>query len=193
MISAIRVLSLTLLLVISACRSEAPSARTAAGHVDSTLTVAAVDPAPDALGAPWFQQVREIDLTGDGKPDTVVIRAEGRSSDSLRVTLTFIVDGKERWRERWSSDYMLIDPPSFPDGETSRDTYVREGLLRTLRGVSVEPFDATNYALMADPVDSMIVRQPPREEITLGYGYETSLGLAWDAGSKSFRNLWACC
>ena len=134
-----------------------------------------------------------MDLTGDGRPDTVVIRADGRSSDSLLITLTFVVDGSERWRERWNSDYMLIDPPTFPDGEASRAAYVRQGLLRTLGSVNVEPFDASNYAQTADSIDSTIIRHPPLEQITLGYGYETTLGVAWDPASKSFRTLWACC
>jgi len=180
------------MLVLGACRSQR---RVAGDGVDSSGHNAQSDSVANlaTVGAPWFREEREIDLTGDGRPDTVVIRADGPSSDRLAVTLSFMVDGAERWRERWHSDYMLIDPPEFPEGEASRAAYIRRGLRRTLEGVRVDPFDSTNYGQMADSIDSTVVRQPPREQITLGYGYETTLALAWDPVSKSFRHLWACC
>jgi hypothetical protein len=184
--------ALALILLLSACRSQP---RVAGDAVDSSAHRA--QPDSDAnlatVGAPWFREEREIDLTGDGRPDTIIVRADGPSSDRLLVTLSFRVDGAERWREQWHSDYMLIDPPEFPEGEPGRAAYIRRGLRRTLEGVSVKPFDSANYGQMADSVDSTIIRQPPREQILLGYGYETTLAVAWDPVSKSFRHLWACC
>jgi hypothetical protein len=159
------------------------------------LTLAPLFPAQSNIATqhPWFAAQRDLDLTGDHRLDVVRIRADGPSSDSLLVTLTFLVDGTERWREQWNSDYMLIDPPNFPNGERDRAAYVRRGLRRALASVEVEPFDSTQYVLMADPVDSAIIRQPPRLEIALSYGYETTLILQWNAGRKAFIVLWGCC
>jgi|GEM_PF-6977123 len=179
-------------LVLSACRSQERSARNV---VDSTQ-LASQTPPPGSNGpaeAPWFLQDRELDLTDDGRPDTVVLRAEGRSSDSLTVTLRFVVDGVERWHDEWQSDYMLIDHPEFPQGEVSRAAFVRRQLQRTLEVVRVEPFDSTEYVQMADPVDSMTLRRPPGQEIMVAFGYETTIALSWEPAAKSFRRLWSCC
>ena len=106
------------------------------------------------------------------------------------LTLGFVVDGKELWREQWGSDYMLIDPPEFPNGEVSRSAYVCQGLVRALESVSVGPFDSTSYVNMAESVDSNLLRKPPREQITLAYGYETVIVVLWDSTKRSFRPLW---
>jgi hypothetical protein len=142
---------------------------------------------------PWFAAQRAIDLTGDRRVDIVALRADGSSSDSLVITLRFLVDGTERWHEQWNSDYMLVDPPAFPNGERDRAAYVRRGLQRALASVAVEPFDSSQYVLMADPVDSAVVRHPPRTQISLSYGYETTLILYWDPEAKQFHTLWGCC
>ena len=161
-----------------------------------TITTAIVGcrstPVP-RTAAPWFQAQRTLDLTGDGRADVVSIRAEGPSSESLLVTLTFLVNGEERWREPWYSDYMLIDPPHFPQGEVDRAAYVREGLKRALESVSVAAFDSAQYAMMADSIDSALVRQPPARQIMVSYGYETTLVLIWDPAKRTFRAVWGCC
>ena len=102
----------------------------------------------------------------------------------------FVVDGKELWHTRWGSDYMLIDPPAFPNGEVSRAAYVCEGLARTLESVSVGGFDSTSYVNMAAHVDSTLLTKPPLRQITLAYGYETVIVLLWEPSRKSFRVLW---
>lgn len=152
------------------------------------------DAVPDReVPDPWFHAQRAIDLTGDGRSDAVTVRADGPSSDSLVITLSFSIGAEERWHTEWRSSYMLIDPPEFPNGETSRSAYVRQGLMRTLESVSVEPFDSTQYVMMAGSIDSTIVRQPPEQEISLSYGYETTLTLFWDPKRLVFRLLWGCC
>jgi len=80
---------------------------------------------PHSLQQAWFSETRTIDLDGDGRPDTVKIIAVGPSSDRLHVTLSLLVSGKESWQEQWNSDYMLIDPPQFPNGEHDRAVFVR--------------------------------------------------------------------
>ncbi len=148
---------------------------------------------PDSLGPLWFCVDREIDLTGDGRFDTVRVWADGPSSDSLKIALSLIVDGRERWREDWASDYMLIDPSEVPEGEESRREYIRRDLLRTVASVSVQPFDPTSYMYMANQVDSTLVQDPPAREILFSYGYETTVVLMWDEDTEAFRLLWTCC
>ncbi len=171
-----------LLLMTSAC---APTEDRAGGEADADRDRAIPDP--------WFHAQRALDLTGDGRPDTVTLRADGPSSDSLVITLSLSVGAQERWHEEWRSSYMLIDPPEFPNGEISRSAYIRQGLMRTLESVIVRPFDSTIYVWMAESIDSIIVQQPPAQEISLRYGYETTLMLFWDPKTLGFRLLWRCC
>ena len=142
--------------------------------------------------AVWFTEQRTLDFTGDGVPDTVTLRALGRAADSLRITLTFRSGSEERWREEWASEYELVDPPPLADA-AARDAFVRQKLERALASVEVEPFDSASYAAMADPVDSAVLRQPPRTQVSLSYGYETTLALAWDATTRKLRLLFGCC
>ena len=161
------------------------------GASDSLLYVA--DSSVLALAGAWFLAHRRVDLTGDSRLDSVILRADGPTSDSLTVTLRFLVDGAERWRQDWHSGYMLIDPPEFADGEVGRAAYIREDLLRTLRTVEVSSFDSSGYAFFAEAVDSAILVHPPRQQVSFAYGYESALVLVWDSTKGEFRLLWGCC
>jgi len=141
----------------------------------------------------WFRGETVIDLTHDGVKDTVLLEAVGPSSDDLLITMTFVVDGKESWREEWSSSYMLIDPPPFPEGEASRSEYIRQQLYSTLNGISVQSFDVATYEMMAYSVDSLMLKSPPPQEILFSYGYESTIVLYWDPASEEFRMSWSCC
>ena len=140
----------------------------------------------------WHVRHRTLDFTGDGIADTVQLRAMGRAPDSLRIHLTFLSGGVERWREEWASEYELVDPPPVADS-LGKAEYVRTRLDRALASVEVEPFDSASYATMAEPVDSAIVRGPPARQISFSYGYETTVVLAWDPASGKLRVLHACC
>jgi hypothetical protein len=146
-------------------------------------------PADSAI---WLTRERTLDFTGDGLPDTVRLRALGRSADSLRIELTFRSGGAVRWREEWASDYELAVAPPLAD-DAARDSFVRGRLDRALASVEVEPFDPAAYATMADPVDSAILRRPPHEQVSFAYGYETTVVLAWDPASARLERLHACC
>jgi hypothetical protein len=159
----------------------------------SVVSMALHPPIVQAQQRPWFVAQRVLDLTGDTRPDTITVRADGSSSDNLLVTLTLRVDGVEGWREQWRSRHMLVDAPEFQNGEVGRAAYVRNGLLAALKNVSVQRFDSANYVLMARPVDSTVLRHPPRFQVLLVYGHETKVVLVWDAQTRAFRRLWACC
>jgi hypothetical protein len=142
--------------------------------------------------APWFLGKRALDLTSDGQLDTVILRADGPASNKLSIVLTLVVAGQERWRESYPSDYELTDPPSFPT-DAARDKYVRAALLRTLAKVAVGPFDSLSYRQVVESPDSLILRRPPLEEVTVSYGYETTVVLVWHPDSMTFRVLYECC
>ncbi len=125
-------------------------------------------------------------------PDTVRLRAVGHSADSLLIELTFRSGGTVHWREDWASDYELVVAPPLADA-AARDSFVRGRLQRALASVEVEPFDPAAYATMADPVDSALVRRPPREQVSFSYGFETTVVLAWDPAAATLRRLHACC
>jgi hypothetical protein len=176
-----------ILLLILACTGDRRLA-------DSSVTSesGASRPSGSMDSAAWFERQRTIDFSGDGVPDTVRLRALGSNADSLRIALTFVSGGVERWSEEWASGYELVDPPPLPDGP-ARAEYVRKRLDRALASVMVEPFDSSDYATMADPVDSAILRRPPPRQVVFAYGYETTVVLAWDAESGRLRRLHSCC
>ena len=157
------------------------------------IALSVADCPPEAYQDAWFCAQREIDLTGDGALDTVMLRAVGPSSDSLLITLTITVQGREAWRERWGSSYELIDPPEFPGGEQDRAQYVKRRLHSWLDGVRVAAFDSTAYVMMAWELDSALIRDPPDRQVQFRYGYETVVALRWDPTTGEFRRLWACC
>ena len=155
-------------------------------------TVLQTDCPPELRSDSWLCLVREVDLTADDAVDTVVVRATGRASDSLLITLTIRVNGQEAWREEWASSYELVDPPDF-SSVSARDQYVRRSLQQTLESVSLAAFDRAGYEMMADAPDSVLLGEPPKYEIRFNYGYETTVVLMWDPASGSFRRLWTCC
>src|SRR5688572_10443643 len=93
--------SLRVLVVIAAlgCPSAETTDQPARDAVrDSVATV----PAPL-----WYRRARAVDLTGDGRADSVRLEASGTRPDSLSITLTLLVDGEEKHREQWGSSYEL--------------------------------------------------------------------------------------
>src|SRR5207253_10654567 len=60
---------------------------------------------PDTV---WYREARVLDLTGDGRPDSIILAANGRRSDSLVIVL---VRSEERrvgneWRTGWASYHV---------------------------------------------------------------------------------------
>lgn len=177
------------MLFLAACSCERSSLRTAVPDsrppVDSTANGMV-----DSMA--WLAAHREIDFTGDGVVDTVRLQAVGRDTDSLQIALTFWSGGTERWREVWASGYELMVPRP-PADSAARAAYLRARLDRVLAGVEVEPFDSAAYVTLAAPLDSAVLRRPPSRQVSVAYGYETTVVLAWDSVSGRLRRLHACC
>ncbi|MHB1224609.1 MAG: hypothetical protein ACYC2G_11300 [Gemmatimonadaceae bacterium] len=149
---------------------------------------------PVGAPAPWYHRARALDLTGDGRPDSVRLEAHGGRTDSLDIILTLVVEGAEAHRERWGSSYelALLDPAVRlgPDaGEI-----LRAQLDSALASVVVRRLDAPSVRLMAEDssvLDSLPTR--PTQLISFSYGYETTIRLVWDAPRERFVRLWSCC
>lgn len=143
---------LSALLLALACTesdSQKPSDAGASGAPDTTATAAA----PRLVSLPirgeapvWYHRIRLLDVTGDGRKDTLDLQARGHSSDSSTVTFRVIVDGKVAFTDSWSSDYELVDPPPEAATEAGRDSLIRTSLDTTLVRISVLPIDTTEWA-----------------------------------------------
>jgi hypothetical protein len=174
-------------LLLAACTGDRPApapSSTSRGAGDSSRGA--------ADSTVWLTRERTMDFTGDGVPDTVRLRALGRTADSLRIALTFRSGGAERWREEWASEYELAVAPLF-DSDPARSVFMRDRLDRALASVVVEPFDLSDYTTMAQPVDSAVLRQPPSQQVSFAFGFETTVVLAWDPATATLRRLHACC
>src|SRR2546427_13099403 len=73
---------------------------------------------PDTV---WYRAARALDLTGDGRPDSIVLTANGRRSDSLVVVLVLVGDGRGAYRLTWPSGDELADPQLPATAKTSVD------------------------------------------------------------------------
>lgn len=92
--------------------------------------------------AVWYQKSRELDVTGDGRPDTLLLQAFGRVVDSMAITFSVITSGDTVLVDDWESDYQLIDPPTEAIAiGPGRDAYVRRALDSTLARVQIAAFN----------------------------------------------------
>ena len=160
-----------------------------------TLVSGAASCAPaQGESAPWYRGARRLDLTGDGRSDSVVVLARGPRPDSLDVELTFFVAGRAAHTEAWRSDYELIDVEPAVRERPQLDRYMRERLDRALLSIEVEPLDTASVRAISDSPDVLEDLDPvPAVQVALAYGYETVMALAWDASRGRFVVLYACC
>lgn len=181
--------------IIAACSTSDTSRQ---ATPDSASVTAAEAVAPDTARAPeaptWYNRTRTIDLTGDRQLDTVRLVASGTPPDSLQITLSILVDGAEKHRERWGSSYEL----ALLDSAIRRSPQV-EGLLRArldsvLASVVVQAFDATGVRVMAEDSATLAALEPrPTHRVSFSYGYESTTRLVWYAPRERFVRLWSCC
>ncbi len=136
-----------------------------------------------------YRAVRVLDLTGDGRPDSVILTASGHRSDSLSVVLVFVVDSGEAYRHTWPSAYELVDPDLPDTTQASVDRYVRGRLDQILQGVHTEPLDTTTLLELGDSSALRGLKPPPALQVMYAYGYESGLWLGWDARTKRFVQL----
>jgi hypothetical protein len=165
----------------------------------------------------WFEHSRQLDLTGDGTPDQLILRARGTRPDSLIVRLLAVVDGKSITLDAWASEYELIEPP-FP-----RDTvpsvvgeYLRASFRETvdsarlqLDSLTPQYFDergsdcgldfpgCLRAALGSDSgrINEFQGQLTGRKFhlLSYNYGYETSITVFWFAPLKRFLGIYECC
>jgi hypothetical protein len=116
------------------------------GDTSSTQRLDASAVAPTNATAvetpPWFSDEREIDVTGDAKPDTARLEAVGPSVDSLQIVFTIRSGGNTVYRNSWNSAYAL----SAISEEGSRanahpDSALRGQLGAFLGKLKIEPSD----------------------------------------------------
>src|SRR5687767_5575786 len=143
---------------------------------------------------PWYRRARALDLSGDGQADSVRLEALGVRPESLRITLTFVVDGTGRHRERWGSSYELALLDSTSRASPRVEVVLRDRLDSVLASVVVQPLTAPGVRLMKED-SAVLARFDPRptHRVSFSYGYETTVRLVWDAPRKQFVRLWSCC
>ena len=147
-----------------------------------------------AAPAPWYRRVRTLDLTGDGRADTVRLEAVGTRPESLRVTLALLVDGQEKHREGWGSSYELALLDSADRVSPRASSVVRAKLDTVLASVVAQRLDAPGVRLMAEDTAVLAGLAPrPTHRVSFSYGYETTVRLVWDAPRERFVRLWSCC
>lgn len=158
-------------------RSDAPNAASRA-----ETTGAAVE------STPWYRGVRTLDLTGDGRADSVRLEATGSRLDSMQVTIVFVVDGAVQHRARWGSDYELALPDTSQGADSA--TVLRGRLDQVLASVAVRPM---GDAMAEDSAALAGLSARPTQVISYQYGYETTVRMVWDAARQRFVGLWSCC
>lgn len=103
-------------------------------------------PPTQSADSVWYHRVRLLDVTGDGRPDTLDLQARGRSSDSSVFTFRVIVDGTVAFTDSWSSAYELVDPPPEAATLAGRDSLLRASLDTTLSRIRVRPTDPSAWS-----------------------------------------------
>lgn len=148
----------------------------------------------DTAPPPWYRRGRSLDLTGDANADSVHLEAIGERSDSLRITLTLLVDGEVRHREEWGSSYELEHVDSALRRGARADTVLRGKLDSVLTSVVVRPLDTPGARPMREDSAVLAGLQPrPAQLISFSYGFESTVRLVWDAPRRRFVRLWSCC
>jgi hypothetical protein len=147
-----------------------------------------------AAPEPWYRRGRTLDLTGDGQADSVRLEAVGARPDSLRITLSLLVNGLVKHREAWGSSYELALLDSTTRVSRRVDAVVRAKLDTVLASVVVQRLDAAGVRLMAEDSAALAGLEPrPTHRVSFSYGYETTVRLVWDAPRERFVRLWSCC
>ena len=176
-------------IVVIAALGCAPGDTTDQPARDTVRDSVATVPAPL-----WYRRVRAVDLTGDGRADSVRLEASGTRPDSLGITLSLLVDGEEKHREQWGSSYELTLLDSAARVPARVDAALRARLDSVLASVVVQRLDAPGVRLMAEDT-AVLARLDPRptHRVSFSYGYETTARLVWDAPRERFVLLWSCC
>jgi hypothetical protein len=131
------------------------------------------------------------DLTGAGRPDTVLLTVTGPSLVSARVVLTIRSAGTEIHRETWSTSGYLEDDNAPKDLNPAQSVaYVRHALQEAITLYSVRDYGQPPGATAAQWRDMQRylhwivgVRRPG----------ENSSVLAWSRSERRFIEVESCC
>ena len=158
-------------------------------------TASSRQPAETAsVATPWYHRTVARDLNGDSRLDSAILAAVGPRSDSLAVSLTLFVDGQEAYKEEWDSSYELVDVADSLRVPPRRDDYIRERLDAALARIRTGPLDTASARLLGDGQSALDTIMPrPTVQLTLSYGYESTVALVWHAPTRRFAVLWTCC
>ena len=91
-----------------------------------------------ARAGEYYRRLRALDVTGNGRSDTLMLVALGTVPESLTVEFSVISDGDTVGVATWRGNSILMGDFDLPP--EARDEYVRAALTRTLTGVRVQPF-----------------------------------------------------
>jgi hypothetical protein len=110
-------------------------------RVDASTAVQEKTPAPVTPPA-WFADEREIDLTGDARPDTARLEAVGPTVDSLQIVFTLRSGGSTVYRNSWNSEYALSAISEEGSRTVPRPKSALRAQLRAfLSKLKIEPLD----------------------------------------------------
>lgn len=184
----------TLALASSVVAISLAGCRDSGAERGGTTTIAKGNSSAPQPGSLWYHRTRALDLTGDGSPDTARLEADGARPDSMRITLSLIVDDSTRYRETWGSSYELALLDSAVRHGPRADSALRAELDSVLASVTVEPLGAPGVRLTAEDSSVLAGLDPrPARRVSFSYGYETTVRLVWDATERRFVKLWSCC
>ena len=136
--------------------------------------------------APWFESERRLDLTGDGRPETIRVQAHGTRPESLAVEMTITSAGRELYRVEWNSVlYFFYDEPVSEIPGDVVLSQVNSQFARLLAESAFEPFTTLDYPTAwvptvpdsDDPRDRIawtLKAEPARRRLTDSLGTEPS-------------------
>jgi hypothetical protein len=91
--------------------------------------IAAAQARPVTPKRPFHRVQRTIDITGDGRPDTLSLEAFGAKSDSLDFILRIRAMGREVFRDEWNNSDQFTDyEPSRLNDHIKLARLVRRGM-----------------------------------------------------------------
>jgi hypothetical protein len=153
----------------------------------------ALVPANNAASADAFQEVQFhaasalVDLTADGRTDSLAILATGRHPDSILVTFTIHVNGRMALRQQWKSDGYFRYDPSPPAREWTYDlklSRLRSELaefflpLRFARFAQEKHVAALSESQLESTIDQYLNGGPNDLLMLAGLGVDTADSLA---------------
>jgi hypothetical protein len=142
---------LTITVALACAGAEAPRTSDATGAHAPESSASATDTTVMASSniradTVWYHRVRLLDVTGDGRVDSLDLQARGPSADSSILTFRVLVDGEVAFTDSWSSDYEFIDPPPQAATAAGRDSLLRAYLDTTLSQIRVMPIDPAQWS-----------------------------------------------